>query len=110
MLLSYSFFVMKRRPPRSTRTDTLCPDTTLFRSRAVGQRIERPAMHLMEIGEAALGEGAQQIQRRRSLVVGARHPLGIGLTSRLVEVDAVDDVAAIARQHLVALRDRKSVV
>src|SRR3546814_5748264 len=61
-------------------------------------------MHLMEIGEAALGEGAQQIQRRRSLVVGAQHPLGIGLTSRLVEVDAVDDVAAIARQHLVALR------
>src|SRR3546814_12039206 len=25
---------MKRRPPRSTRTDTLCPYTTLFRSRA----------------------------------------------------------------------------
>src|SRR3546814_2531171 len=26
---------MIRRPPRSTRTDTLCPDTTLFRSRAI---------------------------------------------------------------------------
>src|SRR3546814_4350062 len=26
------FFVMKRRPPRSTRTDTLFPYTTLFRS------------------------------------------------------------------------------
>src|SRR3546814_10299018 len=26
------FFVMIRRPPRSTRTDTLCPYTTLFRS------------------------------------------------------------------------------
>src|SRR3546814_19500341 len=25
---------MVRRPPRSTRTDTLCPDTTLFRSPA----------------------------------------------------------------------------
>src|SRR3546814_5531634 len=25
---------MKRRPPRSTRTDTLLPDTTLFRSGA----------------------------------------------------------------------------
>src|SRR3546814_964471 len=24
---------MRRRPPRSTRTDTLCPYTTLFRSR-----------------------------------------------------------------------------
>src|SRR3546814_13676393 len=28
----YIFFVMIRRPPRSTRTDTLFPDTTLFRS------------------------------------------------------------------------------
>src|SRR3546814_14710652 len=28
----YFFFLMIRRPPRSTRTDTLCPYTTLFRS------------------------------------------------------------------------------
>src|SRR3546814_2320456 len=31
---------MSRRPPRSTRTDTLCPYTTLFRSR--GLACERP--------------------------------------------------------------------
>src|SRR3546814_15305389 len=30
----YLFFLMVRRPPRSTRTDTLFPYTTLFRSRA----------------------------------------------------------------------------
>src|SRR3546814_5494963 len=29
----YFFFLMIRRPPRSTRTDTLFPYTTLFRSR-----------------------------------------------------------------------------
>src|SRR3546814_13973651 len=29
------FFLMIRRPPRSTRTDTLFPYTTLFRSRRV---------------------------------------------------------------------------
>src|SRR3546814_17250724 len=29
------FFLMIRRQPRSTRTDTLFPDTTLFRSRVV---------------------------------------------------------------------------
>src|SRR3546814_16423056 len=29
---SYFFFLMLRRPPRSTRTDTLFPYTTLFRS------------------------------------------------------------------------------
>src|SRR6056297_3989346 len=30
------FFLMIRRPPRSTRTDTLFPYTTLFRSLKVG--------------------------------------------------------------------------
>src|SRR3546814_12584617 len=32
ILLLYFFFLMIRRPPRSTRTDTLFPYTTLFRS------------------------------------------------------------------------------
>src|SRR3546814_19755031 len=32
---------MRRRPPRSTRTDTLCPYTTLFRSaHAADQRVD----------------------------------------------------------------------
>src|SRR3546814_3713064 len=31
------FFLMIRRPPRSTRTDTLFPYTTLFRSRDAGR-------------------------------------------------------------------------
>src|SRR3546814_20510856 len=30
--VSLFFFLIIRRPPRSTRTDTLCPYTTLFRS------------------------------------------------------------------------------
>src|SRR3546814_12121970 len=34
-MLSCFFFLMIRRPPRSTRTDTLFPYTTLFRSVAV---------------------------------------------------------------------------
>src|SRR3546814_20602821 len=35
MVCSFFFFLMFRRPPRSTRTDTLFPYTTLFRSRHV---------------------------------------------------------------------------
>src|SRR3546814_15297718 len=35
------FFLMIRRPPRSTRTDTLFPYTTLFRSRVAGLRPDR---------------------------------------------------------------------
>src|SRR3546814_431708 len=41
---------MIRRPPRSTRTDTLCPYTTLFRSdRGV---FTRRAVKLLDAGEA----------------------------------------------------------
>src|SRR3546814_3691014 len=42
------FFLMIRRPPRSTRTDTLFPYTTLFRS-------ERIAQGMLEAGAAAGG-------------------------------------------------------
>src|SRR3546814_12731443 len=35
------FFLMIRRPPRSTRTDTLFPYTTLFRSPPAGARAAR---------------------------------------------------------------------
>src|SRR3546814_17357365 len=41
ILLYVIFFLMIRRPPRSTRTDTLFPYTTLFRS--VDERLERGA-------------------------------------------------------------------
>src|SRR3546814_15882485 len=35
MFVCFVFFLMKRRPPRSTRLDTLFPYTTLFRSLTV---------------------------------------------------------------------------
>src|SRR3546814_1412068 len=37
-VLRFFFFLMIRRPPRSTRTDTLFPYTTLFRSPAPERR------------------------------------------------------------------------
>src|SRR3546814_4074600 len=42
------FFLMIRRPPRSTRTDTLFPYTTLFRSPETG--CERPACPSGRVG------------------------------------------------------------
>src|SRR3546814_14988028 len=36
---------MIRRPPSSTRTDTLCPYTTLFRSRLVQEALSNSACH-----------------------------------------------------------------
>src|SRR3546814_16806698 len=61
---------MRRRPPVSTRTDTLFPYTTRFRSRALEQRLSiggAPDVHVHEarkdgvrvhvIGERAVPEG-----------------------------------------------------
>ena len=51
-----------------------------------------PGVHLREVGEAALREGAQQVERRDGLVVRLHHPLRVGharLGRRLVGVDRV---------------------
>src|SRR3546814_20670357 len=42
------FFLMIRRPPRSTRTDTLFPYTTLFRSVRLSDRTEAQTGALVE--------------------------------------------------------------
>src|SRR3546814_8749749 len=48
---------MIRRPPRSTRTDTLFPYTTLFRSKArVDRRAGRDVIVVVRVGEVALVE------------------------------------------------------
>src|SRR3546814_4222437 len=43
----FFFFLMIRRPPRSTRTDTLFPYTTLFRSPAIAPEVATPLIHAM---------------------------------------------------------------
>src|SRR3546814_4259857 len=88
---------MVRRPPRSTRTDTLCPYTTLFRSagvvpgtsgaawiattRVTPRRARPPSIHRlqkeerpMELGMIGLGKmGANMAQR---LVRGGHDVVG----------------------------------
>src|SRR3546814_8044325 len=115
----YVFFFMIRRPPRSTRTDTLFPYTTLFRSVCawIGLRFA-PALH------RALRLG----MRRRALLFAGflacrtglgRHnfrlggPDGLrGFGSRChaaqdIEIDEL--VAGCAQRHRrLALPDRKS--
>src|SRR3546814_3077794 len=59
--LIYFFFLMIRRPPRSTRTDTLFPYTTLFRSprgRGPGRhRADRRRRHSSGSSAEPLNEG-----------------------------------------------------
>src|SRR3546814_3099404 len=79
--LFFFFFLMIRRPPRSTRTDTLFPHTTLFRSQPL-----RKGVHVDEPGHPFLD------------LVRLRHhpvddlveiiPLGLGEEPHAPEVDA----------------------
>src|SRR3546814_11970861 len=80
---------MIRRPPRSTRTDTLCPYTTLFRSGDEGVRGERvivgdldlPILIARAAGEA--DEAARQLEiglaeGREAAEFARRHPGAVG--------------------------------
>src|SRR3546814_6367414 len=70
MCFYFFFFLMIRRPPRSTRTDTLFPSTTLFRSAAGDHRRPCPA----DAGDGrALLCGEPGLGRRGD---GGRHRLG----------------------------------
>src|SRR3546814_3352944 len=57
------FFLRIRRPPRSTRTDTLFPYTTLFRSKSAGFRGRRYGVRR--------AEPEPEDQRRAGLAPGA---------------------------------------
>src|SRR3546814_9734407 len=57
----YFFFVMIRRPPRSTRTDTLFPYTTLFRSLGAG----RPRGHCLQSHPRQSAGLGQRIRRAK---------------------------------------------
>src|SRR3546814_17591001 len=62
---------MIRRPPRSTRTDTRFPYTTLFRSCAGNGALVRPAL------AARPGPRPHQRRDRRALGTGLSHHPGI---------------------------------
>src|SRR3546814_11429157 len=95
---------MIRRPPRSTRTDTLFPYTTLFRSVRARREI---------IGADTLKRGGEVLDgvvagRRAGMAAGAGEgdlEIGIGLLSALEAVEdwlavrAEQPAAAVAVQH-----------
>src|SRR3546814_9531327 len=56
-------FLMIRRPPISTRTDTLFPYTTLFRSR-VGRRLQNDPVDLFPLERGAVRGGGRRYRRR----------------------------------------------
>src|SRR3546814_11660685 len=80
------FFLMIRRPPRSTRTDTLFPYTTLFRSVPLAQGRRRLGCH------SALSRNRPQLVDRnvRELPKGDRHPVKV--------LVALDEFASLDRK------------
>src|SRR3546814_20017774 len=69
MFLILVFFLMIRRPPRSTRTDTLFPYTTLFRS--------TPAA-LVHLSPLLQGTGLDRSQGRQGAAHSLRGGGGLG--------------------------------
>src|SRR3546814_13332980 len=56
MTFASVFFLRVRRPPSTTRTDTLFPYTTLFRSDALVGQVEQGQHQLDPVGMAREGE------------------------------------------------------
>src|SRR3546814_15213060 len=52
---------MIRRPPRSTRTDTLFPYTTLFRSKANHFMLENPNRLVVDIHGVSMNQAIKQL-------------------------------------------------
>src|SRR3546814_12259868 len=73
-----SFVLMIRRPPRSTRTDTLFPYTTLFRSAGDGRLLGREAQNAKHRAAALVEQrfAATSLQARADLVVARRLRFG----------------------------------
>src|SRR3546814_17258162 len=76
MFLIVFVFLMTRRPPRSTRTDTLFPDTTLFRYPDIFDRL------VLEIGKLAIEfESVKPLSdRARGERADRNRGAGIGVT------------------------------
>src|SRR3546814_20353188 len=87
---------MIRRPPRSTRTDTLFPYTTLFRSLG-GQRPGEQTVPTEQREQLARHRGGEAGDPR----IGHRRPFA--MSSRLRK-------QCVGRHHPPRDRDRKSVV
>src|SRR3546814_15113736 len=103
---------MIRRPPRSTRTDTLFPYTTLFRSDAL--LLDKRKVSIIDKGiEDVTGGwipgycGAEWIARRWIGNVAARKRIdGLDLADRVANIDLVPVHRKIATTQ--EGRDRKS--
>src|SRR3546814_11933329 len=93
---------MLRRPPRSTRTDTLFPYTTLFRSRRVLD------IELNAVTDNPLVFPDKQAEHVEEQVVSAGHFHGMPLALAMSYVKAAIPVLASISERRLNKLDRKS--
>src|SRR3546814_18564214 len=99
--MSLLFFLMIRRPPRSTRPDTLFPYTTLFRSRGPRQRDRR-----RQRGNHARSGGTAIVWRRTEMNEIAR---SWPAEAETLLDDLVDLRRAIHREPELGLQNPKTL-
>src|SRR3546814_15595182 len=93
LLLYCFFFLMIRRPPRSTRTDTLFPYTTLFRSAGMGSWVR------LGIVSLAAFLPSEMIGVVRSRALPLSQP-ATTLIARLQDLAHAKPVTEIGRAHV----------
>src|SRR3546814_17529251 len=102
------FFLMIRRPPRSTRTDTLFPYTTLFRSHLLSHQLSIVVgIQILELGQGPRRPGlaADLAGSRRQGVVDMED-----FRRRNPERGSVLETAIGRVPRVLAEQDRTSVV
>src|SRR3546814_17395288 len=95
------FFLMIRRPPRSTRTDTLFPYTTLFRSPSHGSMTEAKKAYMACRASFMVLSLLHASGTSISLATGASRPARHS-TSNTASSAAVSDAPAGDRQSVVS--------
>src|SRR3546814_4030553 len=88
------FFLLIRRPPRSTRTDTLFPYTTLFRSAAIRPRLE----HIARRAGDDVDRAAQRVLAIERTLRAAQHFDALDIEQRIVEVGGIRLVNPVDEQ------------
>src|SRR3546814_6966234 len=76
---------MIRRPPRSTRTDTLFPYTTLFRSLRYLHKDEEYAVQQLYLRAMLTNKAEEERRDFRATIGGSRHAPSLIRTSRSEE-------------------------
>src|SRR3546814_3287138 len=109
------FFLMIRRPPISTRTDTLFPYTTLFRSEEGEQAWHALAADLLVIGEAevhrrvqaAVEEARRMGQRHRDEGFHVAGAAAVGAAAVLAHLPGIAGPVLVVDRHHVGVAGQR---